>query len=117
MDFNREFDFNKDNDLAVVGGVDAVKQSIINIVTTNHGEKPFDYTYGADLESQLHDDATLGLIKSIENSVEESISAREPRVSNVSAFATFNIGSEILTINIKFTYDGAEHSLSVEENK
>ena len=46
------------NDVAIKKNNEAVKQSVLNILRTNHGERPFNYFFGANLRSYLFENMT-----------------------------------------------------------
>lgn len=77
IDFRLKTKTNKD--LYVKIDVEAVKQSIINIVTTNYGEKLFQPNFGANLRSILFEpiDQVTSLV--IKNQIIEAIKNFEPR--------------------------------------
>lgn len=61
--------------------VAAIKQSVLNILLTNHGEKPFRPIFGANLRAYLFenfDPVQEAIIKSV---VETALINYEPRVS------------------------------------
>ena len=39
------------NDIGIKKNNESIKQSVLNILRTNHGERPFNYNFGANLRS------------------------------------------------------------------
>jgi phage baseplate assembly protein W len=74
-------------DVAIVSDINSIKQSVLNILRTNHGEKPFNPLFGANLDKYLFENINQITAEAIIVSIEESILNFEPRV-------------EILNINI-----------------
>ncbi|ALY07049.1 putative baseplate wedge subunit [Vibrio phage vB_VmeM-32] len=69
------------NDLSVIKNVDAIQQSMINIITTRKGERAFEPTYGCEIDSSLFElmNHTSALV--VERSIQEAINKHEPRVN------------------------------------
>jgi uncharacterized protein len=58
----------------------SVKQSVKNLLLTNHHEKPFAAEFGADIRSLLFDLADRGLADRAKTKIMSAISYYEPRV-------------------------------------
>ena len=69
------------NDVAIVEGVEAVKQSIINLVETNFYEKPFRPSIGSNVRKLLFDNAGPLTATFIQTAIEEVIVNYEPRAT------------------------------------
>lgn len=67
-------------DLGIKKDINSVKQSILNILRTNHGEKPFEPLFGANLRTYLFENPGLVTEVAIENSIKMAIENYEPRV-------------------------------------
>lgn len=68
-------------DISPVKDIDAIKNSIRNILKTTRGEKPFDPKFGCGLKNYLFDPAD-GITKaSIREEIMYSIGVQEPRVN------------------------------------
>lgn len=80
-DLDFHFDINPvTNDVPIVADVKAIKQSVLNILLTNHGERPFKPTFGANLRSYLFEPVDNVTIVLIANQIKEAITNWEPRV-------------------------------------
>lgn len=65
--------------------VDAVKRSVINIISTNAYERPFKPSFGANIRSMLFElDTSLFGSSRIGKEIAKTIETFEPRVTNVS---------------------------------
>tara|TARA_B100000809_G_scaffold222419_1_gene231362 strand:+ start:178 stop:576 length:399 start_codon:yes stop_codon:yes gene_type:complete len=68
------------NDVGIKKNNDAVIQSCLNILRTNHGERPFDYTFGANLRAYLFENMTNVTAANMATSVENALLNHEPRL-------------------------------------
>jgi len=82
------------NDVAIKKNNEAVKQSVLNILRTNHGERPFNYYFGANLRSYLFENMTNITAAQMATSVNNSLRNHEPRIevlnTNIQARADEN---------------------------
>ena len=87
------------NDLMVLKNEDAIKRSVINIVNTIIGEKPFLNDFGSQINASLFElDTSLHYI-SIENQIISALNNYEPR---------------ILIDEVKVNIDGENHEMSAK---
>ena len=68
------------NDLMVLKNEDAIKRSVINIVMTVIGEKPFLNDFGSQMNASLFELDTSLYYISIENQIISALNAFEPRI-------------------------------------
>ena len=68
------------NDVGIKKNNDAVIQSCLNILRTNHGERPFDYNFGANLRAYLFENMTNITAANIGTSVNLALENYEPRI-------------------------------------
>jgi phage baseplate assembly protein W len=91
-------------DVSVTKGVNAIRQSVLNILRTNHGERPFNPFFGANLRSFLFENITTITAAAIASQIKNAISNDEPRVKvlnvNVRTFPDRNDVLITLTIQI-----------------
>jgi phage baseplate assembly protein W len=88
------------NDVAIKKNNEAVKQSVLNILRTNHGERPFNYFFGANLRSYLFENMTNVTAAQMATSVNNSLRNHEPRI-------------EVLNTNIQARADENEVLITV----
>lgn len=93
-------------DLNKLTGPTAVVNSIKNLVSTNHYEKPFNPSFGSNLRRLLFESADKFTATLIEREITEVISNYEPRatVNNVIVSPTvdgngFNVQLEFFVVN------------------
>jgi len=67
-------------DIGTKKDINAVKQSVLNILHTNHGEKLFAPLFGANLRAYLFENNGLLTSIAMADSIKEAISNYEPRV-------------------------------------
>ena len=87
-------------DIAVKRDSAAVRQSVLNILKTNHGEKPFKPNFGANLISYLFENIDSITASSMYSSIETAINNDEPRV-------------EVLNIKISLIPDSNKINITV----
>jgi phage baseplate assembly protein W len=67
-------------DLGTKSDINAVKQSVLNILNTNHGEKLFAPLFGANLRQYLFENINTVTVTSLVDNIKDAISNYEPRV-------------------------------------
>jgi phage baseplate assembly protein W len=106
------------NDMASVKGYLSVKQSVLNILKTNHGERPFNPFFGANLSGFLFENINNVTASRIASSIKYAILNDEPRVKllnvNVKSFPDDNAVYIKLTIQILSTSDVIDVETSLE---
>ena len=91
------------NDLMVLKNEDAVKRSVVNIVMTVIGEKPFLNDFGSQMNASLFElDTSLQYI-SIENQIISALNNYEPRIRIVEVRVT--IDGENNEMSAQISYD------------
>lgn len=91
--------------------VDAVKQSIKNLISTNHYERPFKPSLGANLRGKLFElDTSVFGAESMVNDIADMIRTFEPRVRDVQVTIQNNDNSAHLNVYFK-----VQNSINVEE--
>lgn len=98
-------DFNKswDNDVSMTRGARAVKNSIIGIVSTPIGARPFNPYFGCDLPDQLFENITPLVIDTVRRNIQTAIRNFEPRVYNLQVDSTGNYDNNELIVTIRFS--------------
>lgn len=70
-------------DVLPLTDIDAIKQSVRNLVLTNRGERPFRNDIGGDISKQLFENYNSYIGFEIQDSIETVIKQYESRVSDV----------------------------------
>jgi phage baseplate assembly protein W len=68
------------NDVGIKKNNAAVIQSCLNILRTNHGERPFDYEFGANLRAYLFENMTNITAANMSTSINLALNNYEPRI-------------------------------------
>ena len=76
------------NDVGIKKDNASISQSVLNILRTNHGERPFDYNFGANLTAYLFENMTNTTAANMATSIEVALGNYEPRI-------------EVLNVNIR----------------
>lgn len=77
-----------DNDFKKVVGVGAVKNSMLMIVTTRRGSRPFNPNFGCDLHASLFENMNPLTIDTISKNISDAIRNYEPRVKTLTVDVT-----------------------------
>ena len=76
------------NDVGIKKDNLSISQSVLNILRTNHGERPFNHDFGANLRSYLFENMTNITAAQMSTSVSTALANHEPRL-------------EVLNVNIQ----------------
>ena len=94
------------NDLVVIKDEDAIKRSVHNIVFTIIGEKPFNNTFGSQINESLFNlDTSLDYI-SIEKQIVNSLTLFEPRINIDQVKVTVDGENNAMSAKITYTIIG-----------
>lgn len=80
----------------------AVRQAVKNLILTNYGEKPFDYTYGANIQGLLFELADDTTAEDIDLSIRQAIEKYEPRARIIQTAVTLYPDRNDVFISIEF---------------
>lgn len=72
-----------DNDVQKVVGARAVKNSLLGIITTRKGSRPFNPAFGCDLTDQLFENMTPLTADTIRTNIVTAVRNFEPRIYNL----------------------------------
>ena len=81
----------------------AIKQSIVNLVLTNKGERLFNPDYGSDIRSFLFEPLDYAVAGIIKNNMQLSLAKYEPRIKVTSIACKPNF--EDNGIDVEMTYE------------
>lgn len=87
-------------DVAIKKDSDAIKRSVRNIVLTNHYERPFKPSFGANLRRLLFETIGVGMTNKAAKEIAKALTILEPRISNVQ----FDITNRDNEMNITIYY-------------
>lgn len=69
------------NDVGIKKDNASIIQSVLNILRTNHGERPFNWNFGANLRSYLFENMTRITAASMSTSINTALENWEPRIA------------------------------------
>ena len=88
------------NDVGIKKNNAAVIQSCLNILRTNHGERPFQYNFGANLRAYLFENMNNITAANMGTSINTALRNYEPRL-------------EVLNTNVQTRHDDNEVFITV----
>ena len=116
-----DFSFKKNpntNDVGIKKDNASVKQSVLNILRTNHGERPFNWFFGANLRAYLFENMTNITAANMSTSINTALANYEPRIevlnTNIQAVADDNEVYITVTGRIKSTNEILDISTTIE---
>ena len=106
------------NDVGIKKDNASLSQSVLNILSTNHGERPFNYFFGANLRSYLFENMTQITAAQMSTSVNLALANFEPRIevlnTNIQGQADNNEVIITVTGRVKSSNDIIDISTSIE---
>ena len=92
-------------DIRPLKDIDAIKQSLKNLILTNQGERPFQPNIGGNVTRYLFEPITPLVAYSLEKEILRTIARNEPRVSNTEVIVSADIDANAFNITISFFID------------
>ena len=86
----------------------AIKQSIINLLLTVPGERPFQPQLGSSLSELLFEPLEFGVAALIKNEINDTVRKYEPRVNVVGLTVEPNFVDNAFDVNFEFEIRGRE---------
>ena len=88
------------NDVGIKKNNASISQSVLNIPRTNHGERPFNFDFGANLRSYLFENMSNITAANMATSINTALANYEPRI-------------EVLNTNIQANADDNDVRITV----
>jgi phage baseplate assembly protein W len=103
-DFDVDFTKNEFvNDIMLIKDINAIRQSLTNIILTSPGEKPFRRGFGVGLYSLLFELFNPLLEYEVERKIMDAVKRHEPRAKVLRVlFDGTEMGSNLLTLDVQF---------------
>ena len=89
-------------DILPLKDLDAVKQSIKNLILTNQGERPFQMGIGGNITRYLFEPVTPFVAFSLQEEIIKTIRRHEPRVRNTQVKVIADIDRNLFNVTISF---------------
>jgi phage baseplate assembly protein W len=106
------------NDIGIKKNNAAVIQSCLNILRTNHGERPFDYNFGANLRAYLFENMNQLTASNMGTSINVALKNYEPRIevlnTNINSKPDQNMVHITVTGRVKSTNEIIDISTTIE---
>ena len=106
------------NDIGIKKDNAAVIQSCLNILRTNHGERPFQYEFGANLRAYLFENMTNTTAANMATNIQVALKNYEPRIEvlnvNIQAQASENDVFITVTGRVKSTNEIIDIATTIE---
>jgi len=106
------------NDIVPLKDLDAIKQSVRNIILTNQGERPFQMGIGGNVTRYLFEPVTPLTAFSLKEEIIKTLQRNESRISNtqvnVVADIDRNMFNVIIAFNVQFSNIREEISFALE---
>jgi len=90
------------NGLAIKKDVEAIKQSVINILSTNKGERPFLPYFGSNIRSYLFENFDNVSAVLVEDEIRSALANYEPRVRVTNVEVNARPDNNALRIKLEF---------------
>ena len=106
-DVSPDLSMSWDKDVAKVTGARAVKNSLLGIITTRKGSRPFMPEFGCDISNQLFENITPLITDTIKRNIVSAVRNFEPRISNlqVAVVPMYDDNSIIVTVQFSIVDD------------
>lgn len=91
------------NDFKKNVGIKVVKDSILLIITTTKGSRPFDPNFGCDLNKALFENMNPLTVDTLSKNINEAIRNYEPRVKQLSVEVTPLYDENAIIVSIYFS--------------
>lgn len=102
-DISPDMSMSWDRDVARVTGKDAVKYSLVGIITTRKGSRPFMPDFGCDIANALFELFDVQMAQSTANDVAQAVLTYEPRVATCRVRLLGTPDKNELTVTIMYT--------------
>ena len=108
-DFNTSLTAHPINkDIALKSDVEAVKQSIKNLILTDKMERPFQPTIGCDVRKALFENFTPQTVMMVKSYIAETIEQYEPRCNLVNIETSPDEDNNTLNVTVMFSIINSE---------
>jgi phage baseplate assembly protein W len=102
------------NDIIPLTDIDAIKQSVKNILLTNFGEKLFKPKFGSHVSGRLFENASRFVAISIRDDIKRALEKYERRIKILEINVIENIDSNAYDVSLTFQIVGQPEITSME---
>ncbi|AXY82708.1 baseplate wedge subunit [Acinetobacter phage vB_AbaM_Konradin] len=90
-------------DVAASVGARAVKNSLLGIITTPKGSRPFDPEFGCEIGDALFENMSPLTVSTVEKSITSAIRAYEPRIVRLSVSVQAQYDNNAIIVTVMFS--------------
>lgn len=91
------------HDVAKVVGARAVKNSLLGIITTRKGSRPFMPDFGCDISDQLFENMSPLIADTIQRNIVSAVRNFEPRISRLTVQVTPIYDDNTVIVTVQFS--------------
>ena len=114
-----DIDFNKNdfiNDVSMKYDKNSIRQSIMNIILTRKGEKPFNRGFGVGLHDYLFESYSPAMNAKLELDIIQEVRAREPRADIETVVLSDGLDSNTLELIVTYIVFGGSTANPTRES-
>ena len=101
-------------DIVPLTDVDAVKQSVRNILFTNKGERLFQPSIGSGVFDLLFEHADPLTFQAVRDNIKDILTTLEPRINQIQVQIEDNIDRNDIAVTVNFNIAGVANNESVD---
>ncbi|SSU39633.1 type VI secretion system lysozyme-like protein [Acinetobacter baumannii] len=90
-------------DIAASVGARAVKNSLLGIITTPKGSRPFDPEFGCDIGNALFENMSPLTVNTVEKSITSAIRTYEPRIVRLNVMVQAQYDNNAIIVTVTFS--------------
>lgn len=113
-DFFSSFSIGNNNDLETIENEFSVRQSIVNIIQTRTGERPFSPNYGSEVHKLLFENFSTHTSAVLSDLIRNAIENFEPRANIMDVIVTPREENNAYTISIIFSVINKVEPIALE---
>ena len=102
------------NDIRPVTEIDAIKNSVRNLILTNRGERPFQPDVGCGIFDLLFENTEPYTITQVRDNVQDMLAKFEPRVKSSNVKVNLSDDGHTMNVTIEFTIGGVNSLQSID---
>jgi phage baseplate assembly protein W len=102
-DISPEMSMAWNRDVAKSVGTRAVKNSLLGIITTRKGSKPFDPEFGCDMSDQLFENLSPLTANTLERSITAAVRTYEPRIVRLGVNVIPQYDLNTIIVDVRFS--------------
>ena len=101
-------------DIVPLSDIDAVKQSVRNILFTNKGERLFQPSIGSGVFDLLFEHADPLTFQAVRDNIKDILGILEPRINQIQVQIEDNIDRNEIAVTVNFNIAGVANNQSVD---